>query len=193
MTIRIYRFTALLSLLVAGLLGSSLANAHGGEDHGDESKIPAPATAVAPRASAQSDDFELVAVLNAGQPQGPRLSIFVDRFKTNEPVVGAKLEVDAGGQSVPIKEESPGIYVAQLAALSSVAPGAKLALTISVEAGDTSDLLTTPLDIPASATDGPAHAHSRAEFAVWIAGAAIAVAAVGLLFVRRRRQNKGAQ
>ncbi len=193
MTIRIYRFTALLSLLVAGLLGSSLANAHAGEDHGEESKSPEPTTAVAPRASVQSDDFELVAVLNAGQPQGPRLSIFVDRFKTNEPVVGAKLEVDAGGESFPIKEESPGIYVAQLATQSSVAPGAKLPLTISVDAGDTSDLLSTTLDIPAAATEGPAPAHNKAEWSVWGGAAAIAVAAAGLLFVRRRRQNKGAQ
>jgi len=192
-TIRTHRAAALLGLLAFGLLGSSLATAHGGEDHGDEGKSPAPATGVAPRASAQSDDFELVAVLSAGPPQGPRLSIMVDRFKTNEPLVGAKLEVDAGGQSVPIKEERPGLYVAQLAAQSSVAPGAKLPLTISVDAGDTSDLLTTALEIPASSTDGIEHRHSRSEFAVWLAGAALALAAVILLFVRRRRQGKGAQ
>ena len=100
MTIRIHRLTALLCLHVVSLMGSSLALAHGGEDHGDEGKSPAPTTAIAPRASAQSDDFDLVAVLEAGEPQGARLYITLDRFKTNEPVVGAKLEVDAGGQRV---------------------------------------------------------------------------------------------
>lgn len=190
MTIRIHRLTALLCLHVVSLMGSSLALAHGGEDHGDEGKSPAPTTAIAPRASAQSDDFELVAVLEAGERQGARLYITLDRFKTNEPVVGAKLEVDAGGQNLPVQEASPGIYVVQLAA-PGMAAGAHLPLTISVDAGDTSDLLTTTLEVPVVAAEDPAHAHSRSEWTVWMLGAAVAVAGSGLLIVRRR-QTQGA-
>lgn len=193
MTIRRCRFFALFSVLIVSLLASGLARAHGGEDHGEESKSPVPALAVAPRAQAQSDDFELVAVLDAGPAQNRRLWLIVDRFKTNEPVLGAKLEVDAGGQSVSAKEESPGIYVVWLAALSSAAPGATLPLTISVDAGDTSDLLITTLDIPALTPSETVHGHTMAEFAVWAASAVVAGVAVAVLIVRRRRQKKEVQ
>ncbi len=189
MTIPIYRFFLLFSLLTAGLLGSIWANAHGGEDHGDEGKSPAPVLAIAPRALAQSDAFELVAVLDAGKSQSPRLLIIVDRFKTNEPVVGAKLEIDAGGQSVPVKEESPGIYVARPAALNSMAPGAKLPLTISVETADNSDLLTTTLELPATAPGDIAHNYDRGKFLVWAIGAGLVVVALALLIIRRQKKG----
>jgi len=187
---RIHRIFALLCLLAAGLLGSSIANAHGGEDHGDEGKAPAPAIAVAPRAVAQSDDFELVALLDDGPSKNRRLIITVDRFKTNEPVVGAKLEVEAGAQNIPAQEQSPGVYAVQFAALNSLASGAKLPLTISLETADGADLLTTTLELPASASSGVAHAHGRAEYAVWAAGTVILLAGAIFLVMRRRQFTK---
>lgn len=190
MTARMHRFFILLCLLAAGLLGSSMASAHGGEDHDEEGKRLAPATAIAPRALAQSDDFELVALLDEDPSKGRRLLITVDRFKTNEPVVGARLEVDAGGQNLPAQEQSPGVYGVQLAALDSLAPGARLPLTISVETADGSDLLTTTLELAANAPSDTAHSHSRAEYAVWAAGAALILAAAILLAVRRRHVTK---
>lgn len=180
-----------LSLLVSGTLGSTGASAHGGEDHGDEAKVPAPTVATAPRAVAQSDDFELVAVLEEEKPQGRRLSLSLDRFTTNEPIVGAKLEVEGGGQNVVAKETSPGVYAASLGVLTNTAPGTKLPLTISIEAGDSADLLTTTLEIPASPESAAAHAHGRGEIVSWLAGAALGLAAVALLIVRRRRQKQG--
>lgn len=183
---RIHRFFALLCLLAAGLLGSSMASAHGGEDHGDEGKRLAPAIAIAPRALAQSDDFELVALLDEGPSKSRQLLITVDRFKTNEPVVGAKLEVEAGGQTPPAQEQSPGVYAVQLATPNSLASGAKLPLTISVETTGGSDLLTTTLELPVTAPSDATHSHGRAEYAVWVAGAALLLAAAILLGMRRR-------
>ena len=60
-----------------------------GHDHGD-----APAAAVgtaSPRVSAHSDLFELVGTVDSGE-----LKIHLDRYATNEPVLDAKIEVEAG-------------------------------------------------------------------------------------------------
>ena len=45
-----------------------------------------------PRVAAQSDAYELVGILRGG-----RLSVYLDRFATNEPVTDAKLTVTVGG------------------------------------------------------------------------------------------------
>lgn len=184
------RLLILLCLLAAGLFGSAMALAHGGEDHGDEGQRLAPATTVLPRALAQSDDFELVALLDEGPSKSRRLLITLDRFKTNEPVVGAKLEVDAAGQNFSAPEQSPGVYGVQFAALSSLTPGAKLPLTILVETADGSDLLTTVLELPATAPSDIPHDHGRTEYTVWTAGAALVWVAAIVLVVCRRHFKK---
>ncbi|WP_126446149.1 hypothetical protein [Sulfuricystis multivorans] len=180
-----------LGLLGLGVLGSTGASAHGGEDHGDEAKAPAPTVAIAPRASAQSEDFELVAVLEEAKPEGRRLRLFLDRFATNEPILGAKLEVDAGGQSALAQETSPGVYVAPFGVPANGAPGTKLPLTISIEAGDVTDLLTTTLEIPVPPDGVAAHVHGWGEIVTWLTAAVMGLTAVALLIVRRRRQTKG--
>ena len=193
MTIGRSRCLGLLCLLAGASLGNSMVNAHGGEDHGDDVKSPAPTEVIAPRALAQSEDFELVAVLDEGSSRSRRLLVTLDRFKTNEPVVGATLEVDAGGQNVPVDEESPGVYVVRRPALSNLKPGGKLPLTISVDAGETSDLLATSLDLPAHGINESAHVTNLTMIAAWAAGVAIALGAVVWQVVRRRREIKGAQ
>ena len=65
-------------------------------------------------------------------------------------------------------------------------PPAKHALTISIEAGDTADLLTTTLDtsLPA-AIDVQEHGWSKRI--VWSLAALLLLAAGALLIVRRRK------
>ena len=71
--------------IVLALLLAGNAFAHGGEDHGDgAAATPAAAVEAGPRATAASEDFELVALT-----QGDKLLIYLDRFATNEPVAGA--------------------------------------------------------------------------------------------------------
>ena len=190
MSVHIKRIVV-LSFLVLGALGSTGASAHGGEDHGDEAKAPAPTVGIAPRAIAQSEDLELVAVVEEAKPEGRRLSLFLDRFATNEPIVGAKLEVDGGGQNVVAKEIRPGVYVAPFGALVNAAAGTKLPLTIAIEAGDSADLLTTTLEISAPPGGATAHVHRWAEIVTWLAGGVLGLVAIALLIVRRRRQTKG--
>ncbi len=164
-----------MKLLVAALLFAATFSAfgHGGEDHG----APAPALnqSVAPRASASTGEFEVVAVL-----EGRQLVIHVDRFASNEPVENAKVEVDSTPMGGRAREAAPGTYVLDIAA--DLAPD-RHALTFSIEDGDNSDLLSATLD-----TSLPAVSVTQAPF--WSEWAAWAVAALllagGALFAARR-------
>ena len=66
--------------------------AHG--PNGEHLDAPATAgyTAQRPRVTAQSDVFELVAELHEAE-----LSIMIDRFDSNEPLLGAVVEVESAG------------------------------------------------------------------------------------------------
>ena len=151
---------------------------HGDEDHG------APAAAisqgVAPRAVAATEDFELVAVL-----EGQHLVVYVDRYASNEPVANARIEVEGAGLMAPAAEAAPGTYVMDLAAPM---PPARHALTISVEAGDSADLLYATLDTSLAAP-GAAHVHGRGEWIVWASAVLLLLAGGALLAVRRSRKK----
>lgn len=131
-------------LLRVGLLWSLLftattAVAHEGHDHG--APPPPVSSTIAPRADASSADFELVAIA-----RGDRLWIYVDRFRGNEPVEGATLEIDTPHGLLTPAADSNGAYVAAAPWLSS--PGSH-DLAITVQAGGVVDVLTTTLTIPA--------------------------------------------
>jgi hypothetical protein len=154
--------------------------AHGGEDHG-EGAAPAMTDNVAPRASAQTDEFELVAVLADG-----KLTLYLDRFASNEPVPDAQIEVESGALKAVAAQVAPGVYT--LPGGAFVQPG-KYPLAISVQAGDVADLLTATLDLAQPAA-GVEHAHGWSEWAVWGASGALLLAGVGLVVMRRHKQNR---
>ena len=79
------------------------------------------AVAALPRVEAQTEAFELVAELRASE-----LSILVDRYASNEPVLGARLDVESGAfKAVAAFRAEQGDYVATDAALlkALAAPG----------------------------------------------------------------------
>lgn len=154
--------------------------AHGDEDHG----APAPAVtqAVAPRAEAASEDFEAVAVL-----EGKKLVLYLDRFASNAPVVGAKVEIEGAGLQGVAVETSPGVYAIDAPAVTAQ----KHPLTISVEAGERADLLSTTLDV--APPPAPAPMDGRNGWIVWLGAAALALLALVLLVLRRNRNAKGFQ
>lgn len=131
------------AVLVAGLSLASAATAlaHEGHDHGQGPK-PVVAAGV-PTLETASSDFEVVAV-----PDGNGLLIYLDRFATNEPVIGATVEASVDGEAAVATEGKDGTY--RLASPHSVQPGAH-DLTFTVTAGDTADLLIGTLEIPAAA------------------------------------------
>ncbi|WP_291994922.1 LPXTG cell wall anchor domain-containing protein [Candidatus Accumulibacter sp. ACC003] len=167
--------TALLVIAVS-------AFGHGGEDHG--APPPALSQSVAPRASAATADFEVVAAL-----EEQKLLIYVDRFASNEPVSAAKVEVagDLAAVQGVASETSPGTYVIALAA---ELPAARHPLTISIETSDNADLLSLLLDTSQPASSAAAHSHDWSEWTVWLLAAALLLAGAALLVLRRRRQHR---
>lgn len=168
--------------LVAALLFAATFSAfgHDGEDHG--APPPTLRQSVAPRASASTGEFEVVAALS-----GRQLVIHVDRFASNEPVENAKVEIDGALMSGLAREIAPGTYVLDIAA--DMAP-ARHALTISIEDGDNADLLSATLDtsLPANPASPASSWSEQRQWAVWAVAAPL-LAGVVLLAMRRRRDS----
>lgn len=171
---------------------------HGGEDHGDE-RPPATPTQQAPRASAQTDAFELVVVLDQrGAPHQPTLTIYLDKADTNEPVDQASIDVESGAFKAAAKPVAPGVYSVPAAALAK--PG-RYPLTFTVQSTDSADLLdatlvTTPHEPTAGHEANEAHAPKasalsgpRARWPWLAAGVTLLIAATWLgrrLLTRKR-------
>lgn len=151
----------ILRILTAAVLAvltlASPVRGHEGHDHG--APHPAVSAQTAPRAEAQSALFELVAVA-----RGPSLEIHLDRFDTNEPVVGATIEVEtpAGPATAVIEGD-----VYRLDAAWAGEPGT-YDLIATVTSGTDIDFLTATLTIPEPAA--PIVAASSG----WLVGSALA-------------------
>ena len=127
---------------VASLLASPPALAHDGHDHGPSTEI---AISTSPRFEAVSDDFELLGILRDGS-----LIVYLDRFKTNEPVRDASIEATLNGETVPLAPGTDGTYSLKHRLLAN--PG-RVELIFTVRMGELSDLLAGSLEIA-----GPAEA-----------------------------------
>ncbi|WP_333824966.1 efflux RND transporter periplasmic adaptor subunit [Pinisolibacter sp.] len=133
-----------IASLAFALLVAPAARAHDGHDHG--APPPPVSTTVAPRADASSADLEMVVVARGGG-----LEILIDRFRDNEPVTDATVEVDGPAGVVKATAEG-GVY--RLPA-PWAEPGRTIDLAVTVEAGDVVDVLTTTLTLPAAAEAKP--------------------------------------
>jgi len=161
-----------------------LAGGDSSDGHTHASPAPVPVSqSVTPRAVAATEEFEVVAVL-----EGKKLLVYVDRFASNEPVAQAKVEIEGAGLKGVASETTPGTYVLEIA---TTIPQAKHPLTISIEAGDTVDLLSATLDTSAPVVN-VTHAHGWSEWVVWILSGSLLLV-TGILFAARRhkRAKKG--
>lgn len=154
--------------------------AHGGEDHGDGAAA-AVANDIAPRAAAQTEEFELVAVLADG-----KLTLYLDRYADNAPVPDAEIEVESGTFKAVAVQVAPGVYALPAEAFSK--PG-KYPLIVSVQAGENADLLSAALDIAEPvATAG--HARAWTAWAAWGAAGALLLIGTALLALRRKKNRE---
>lgn len=165
--------------LVAALWLPGTLLAHGGEDHGDAPHPVAPAAPQAARVEAASDLFELVGTL-----KGDQLTLYLDRYASNEPVSGAQIELEAGPLKATATAGAAGVYSVQAPGLAE--PGSH-ALVFTVQAGDSTDLLNGDLLVAAAA---PPSAPAAAALAPpWLAAAGGAAVLLGVsLFAWRRRR-----
>jgi len=133
------RFAAALGAvaLIAAVLAGP-AHAHEGHDHG--ARPPPVSKSIAPRGEALSDAFELVAI-----PRDGTLTLFLDRFRTNEPVTGATVEVETPEGPEMATATDEGGYALPAPWLAK--PGRHEFLT-TVAAGDVVDVLTLAVTVP---------------------------------------------
>jgi len=142
--------------------------AHGPNgEHLDGPPATSTATSTVPKMEAQSELFELVARLSGGE-----LSILIDRFATNEPVLKADVEVESGALKAKAKfHPDLGDYaVDDPAMLKLLSQPGEHAVVVTVVAGDDSDLLDAVLRVGAgqaqAATQAHDHGHEHAAYAV---------------------------
>ncbi len=129
---------AMALLLIAHPFVIAGPGAHGPNgEHLDGPTAMRPASAL-PRVEAKSEAFELVAELRASE-----LVIVIDRFESNEPVLGAQLEVESGAlKAVATFRAEQGDYaVTDAALLKALAAPGEHALVFTLVAGKDSDLL----------------------------------------------------
>ena len=184
---------ALLVAFVTLAATLSLATYAGPGAHGPGGEhLDAPGAGVAvgnasPRVESKSETFELV-----GRLEGGVLSILIDRYETNEPVLDASVDIESGGikAKAAFRAEQGDYVVADPAMLKLLSGPGTYSLIFTIGAGKDSDLLDGKL-IPGSAA-GP---HDSAggifgairgiSIAAWIA-ALFGIGAAGYFFWRRR-------
>lgn len=184
MTAYLRVLTGLLFLMTnapLALAGPGPGHDHGdgGHDHGEDA---APTGSSSPRFAVQTDLFEAVGVL-----QGGELSVFVDRYADNAPVLDATVELESGKFKATGKlHEVHGAYSFPGAPFEK--PG-RYPIVLTVTAGDDVDLLAGNLVVPQpEAGHGGWLAGWRGTARFVVAGVAVlSIAFVVGAVIRRRR------
>lgn len=187
------------ALLIANTPALAAPGAHGPNGEHLDGPATMRAASALPRVEAKSESFELVAELHASE-----LAIMVDRYESNEPVLGAKLEVESGAlKSVAAFRTEQGDYVVTDAAmLKALAAPGEHGMVFTLVAGKDSDLLDGTL---VNATGGTSAAHNdhghdhggdehghdhERERAAWIGAGVAALGLIGgIAWWRQRRRD----
>ncbi len=163
------------------------ASAHEGHDHDKPAPLNLP---IAPRVVAVTPDYELVGVVSGDE----RLTIFLHRFATGEPVKDAKLAVSTGDQDVEAVAKGDGAFELTAPWLRTAEP---LDLVFKLTLPDDQDILTGRLERVSAATVpqglAPSTLFARYETLALGIGALMVGALLTLLisagFARRRQAS----
>jgi hypothetical protein len=177
-----------LVLLFALAPAHAAPGAHGPNgEHLDAPGAPTHTVSATPRLETVSETFELVARLEPSE-----LSILLDRFETNEPVLGGKIEVESNGVKAVghFRADHADYAVTDERLLKALAQPGQHPLVFTVFAGNDSDLLEGALAV--SSTHG-AHGHNHRHFHVgkWTAAGVVLLAVAGAAWAWRRRWVRG--
>lgn len=182
----------LLPLLLAGSVAFASPGAHGPNgEHLDEPGAPGSHvhSGAGPRIETFTESFELVGHLQDGE-----LSVLIDRYDTNEPVLNGKLEVEFNGIKAPAKFHADhGDYTLDDARLlEALAKPGKHSLVFTLDAGEESDLLEGTLEVSAAnAEHGHAHdaPHAFGNLKTWaVGGSLLAAGLVAIVIAMLRRK-----
>lgn len=185
---------ALAALLTAACAVATAApGAHGPDGQHLDQPPSAGSTAGAPRIEAQSEAFELVATFKPGE-----LAILIDRYATNEPVLGATLDVESGSHKAKaaFRAEQGDYVVSDAALLAALARPGEHPLVFTLVAGPEADLLDATLvtrSADAAHADDYDHPHGLAR-AAWVGAGLAALGLLGAVLWRRgQRKSSGVQ
>jgi hypothetical protein len=136
--INFHRFFAYLVIGSSFLVSSTYAGP--GHNHGAEEASTTPLNVMAaPRFATQSEQFELVGIL-----EETNLHLYLDDYASNAPIENAKLELEINGETMLAEPEGAGEYHATLPA--PLEDGVH-ALMVTVLTEQSSDLLIGELDV----------------------------------------------
>jgi hypothetical protein len=183
--------------LVSTWLASSLALAAPGAHGPDGEHIDAPGTSsttaqATPRTETFTENFELVATLYSSE-----LSVLVDDYNTNTPILNAQLQVEVGDLTAQATfHEDAGDYAFDDPALLQVLqqPG-KHELIFTLVKDQQSDLLLATLDTAGEAADHAGHDDHGHEHGLldsplgWIAAALALLLLIALVLRVRRKAS----
>ena len=180
------------ALLVAvQLLLVGVAVAHEGHDHDAPPPLNLP---VAPRVVAVTPDYELVGVLSGEH----RLTIFLHRFETGEPVKDARIFLSAGEQEIEAVRKEHGVFNVSAPWISAAEP---MDIVFRLKLPNDEDILTGRLE-KASATTAPAElasaSTSQFQQTVYVAIGALMTGVLltllaGASLSRRRKARSAAE
>lgn len=189
------------SLVAAALcalaLGSHAAPGAHGPDGEHLDAVPGAAAAGAaalPRFEAQSELFEVV-----GRLQAEGLSLYLNQFQTNEPVLQAQLQIESGALqgTAAFRPEQGDYLLSDAALLQALRQPGQHALVLTVIAGQQSDLLEGSLQVAAPLQGGHGHEHTLLQelaLPLTLVGGGLLLVGGGIWFLRRGkavRANKG--
>jgi len=179
LTFPVFLVLATLSAVPA----AAAPGAHGPDGEHLDLNAPSVSGAVRPRLEAHTELFELVA-----ERDGQQLTVLIDRYETNEPVLTGTLEVESGGisASASFQPESGAFVVTDKAMLAALATPGEHALVFTLLTGDDADLLDGTLVVvdPEAAGHGHGHWHVG-EILAW-ALLVLTLLAGGVFWIRRR-------
>ncbi len=149
-----------LLLFVSGALAGPGAHGPNGE-HLDAPATAATAQAAGSRFETFTESFELVGQLHADE-----LSILIDRYETNEPVLNGKLEVEFNGIKAIAKFHADhGDYsIDDAKMLKALKQPGKHALVFTFSVGDENDLFDATLEVKADADHAGHASHDEVNF-----------------------------
>jgi hypothetical protein len=190
-SIRCSAFFSTQVLKVIFAIATPLALAAPGAHGPDGEHLAGPAASQAQgdrgaRIETSSELFELV-----GQLQGQELSVMIDRYNSNEPVLNAELDVEFGTITAQATfHADQGDYAFDDAALlAALAKPGQHALIFTLSAGDDSDLLEGTLNVAqhdeAHGAHGGHGGHGHFSWGWSVASGLILLAALGLVLRRR--------
>ncbi|MBU3644340.1 MAG: hypothetical protein FGM31_03210 [Candidatus Methylopumilus sp.] len=131
------KYSQLASKLLIALSLTIASAAYAGPGHGEEKPTTTQAQAL-PRFYAESDLYEAVGVIN-----GKEITLYLDRYSSNELVKGAKVEIELEGSKISSEPHGDGEYLFRLKNKIKDQP---TAITITIN-DDVTDILAATIDL----------------------------------------------